>query len=94
MDFPETTDEEFEQIFMHVLDQAAKDNTYKFAFARFLLEYIQNQTKKHVEFSTIAEIYLKYYSTPRSYYLTFFMSEIKYATVTGSSEFKLLFEAG
>ena len=61
MDFPETTDEEFEQIFIHVLDQAAKDNTYKFAFARFLLEYSQYQTKTHVEFSTIAEYYLKYY---------------------------------
>ena len=59
--FPKTTDEEFEQIFMHVLNQGAKDNTYKFAFARFLLEYSQIKTETHVEFSTIAEYYLKYY---------------------------------
>ena len=56
-----TTDEEFEQIFMHILDQGSKDNTYKFAFARFLLEYSQYKTETHVEFSTIAEYYLKYY---------------------------------
>ncbi len=56
-----TTDEEFEQIFMHILDQGSKDNTYKFAFARFLLEYSQYQSKTHVDFSTIAEYYLKYY---------------------------------
>ena len=61
MDFPETTDEEFEQIFMHILDQGAKDNDYKIAFARFLLEYSQYKTETHVEFSTIAEYYLKYY---------------------------------
>ena len=61
MDFPEPTDEEFEQTFMHILTQGKKDNTYKFAFARFLLEYSQYQTKTHVEFSTIAEYYLKYY---------------------------------
>ena len=54
-------DEEFEQIFMHVLNQGTKDNTYKFAFARFLLEYSQIKTETHVEFSTIAEYYLKYY---------------------------------
>lgn len=46
---------------MHVLNQGTKDNTYKFAFARFLLEYSQIKTETHVEFSTIAEYYLKYY---------------------------------
>jgi len=61
MDFPEPTDEEFERTFMHILTQGKKDNTYKFAFARFLLEYSQHQSKTHVDFSTIAEYYLKYY---------------------------------
>ena len=61
MDFPDSSDEEFEQIFMHILNQGTKDNTYKFAFARFLLEYSQIKTETHVEFSTIAEYYLKYY---------------------------------
>ena len=56
-----STDEEFEQIFMHILDQGAKDNDYKIAFARFLLEYSQYKTETHVEFSTIAEYFLKYY---------------------------------
>ena len=59
--FPETADEDFEQIFIHVIDLSAKDNTYKFAFARFLLEYSKKETETHVEFSTIAEYFLKYY---------------------------------
>ena len=59
--FPETADEDFEQIFIHVINLSAKDNTYKFAFARFLLEYCKKETETHVEFSTIAEYFLKYY---------------------------------
>ena len=61
MSFPSTSDKDFEQIFMNVLDLSAKDNTYKFAFARFLLEYSNNHTNTHVKFSTIAEYFLKYY---------------------------------
>lgn len=61
MSFPDTPDEDFEQFFMNVLDLSRKDNSYKFAFARFLLEYSKEHTKPHVEFSTIAEYFLKYY---------------------------------
>jgi hypothetical protein len=61
MSFPNTPDEEFEQVFMNIIDLSSKDNTYKFALARFLLEYSNNHTQTHVEFSTIAEYFLKYY---------------------------------
>lgn len=61
MSFPNVSDEEFEQVFMNILDLSSKDNTYKFALARFLLEYSNNHTKTHVKFSTIAEYFLKYY---------------------------------
>jgi len=61
LNFPEPTDEEFERIFMHILTKGKMDNTYKFAFARFLLKYSKYQSKTHVDFSTIAEYYLKYY---------------------------------
>ena len=59
MSFPDTPDEKFEQIFTNILDLSAKDNTYKFALARFLLEYSINHTNTHIKFSTIAEYFLK-----------------------------------
>ena len=46
VNFKKYSDEKFQQIFMHIITQSAKDNTYKFAFARFLLEYVENETKK------------------------------------------------
>ena len=59
--FPETTDEEFIMTLMNILDLSAKDNTYKFAFMMFLLDYCNEQTETHVEFETIAKYFFKYY---------------------------------
>jgi len=61
MNFPNISDESFEQTLMNILDLSAKDNTYKFAFARFLLDYCNNHTKTQIEFTTIAESFFKYY---------------------------------
>ncbi len=61
MSFPNLSDKEFEQILMNILDLSAKDNTYKFAFARFLVDYCNNNVNTHVEFTTIAESFFKYY---------------------------------
>jgi len=55
------SDEDFERFLMNVLSLSPKDNTYKFAFARFLLEYCKDHEQPHVEFSTIAQYFLKYY---------------------------------
>ena len=61
MDFDIIDDERFEQIFMNIMDLSTKDNTYKFAFARFLIEYSIDNIKTHVSFSNIAAYFLKYY---------------------------------
>ena len=61
VNFKKYSDEKFQQIFMHIITQSSKDNTYKFAFARFLLEYVENETKKEVPLKKIAEGFLKYY---------------------------------
>jgi len=61
MNFPNLSDKEFTEKFMNVLDLSAKDSTYKFAFARFLLDYSREHDKSCVQFSTIAEYFLKYY---------------------------------
>ena len=59
--FPETTDEEFIMTLMNILDLSAKDNTYKFAFMRFLLDYCNEQTETHIQFEIIATYFFKYY---------------------------------
>ena len=59
--FPEMTDEEFQRTLMNILDLSAKDNTYKFAFMRFLLDYCNENSETHVEFETIAKYFFKYY---------------------------------
>ena len=61
VNFKKYSDEKFQQIFMHIITQSSKDNTYKFAFARFLLEYVENETKKEVPLKKIAKGFLKYY---------------------------------
>ena len=61
MNFPETSDEEFQRTLMNILDLSTKDNTYKFAFMRFLLDYCNESSETHVEFSTIASYFFKYY---------------------------------
>ena len=59
--------------FNSILTKGKKDNTYKFALARFLTEYssglddkyienkIKNNSSERIEFSTIAKSFLKYY---------------------------------
>ena len=42
---------------------SVKDNTYKFAMARFLLDYSNRYDKLHIDYSTIAAYFLKYYWT-------------------------------
>lgn len=61
MNFIKFEDEEFQQKFMHVISQSRRDNTYKFAFARFLLEYSETETETKINFETIAKYFLKYY---------------------------------
>ena len=61
MTFPNVSDEEFQKATMSILESGSKNNTYKFAFMRFLLDYCSENTETHVEFSTIAQYYFKYY---------------------------------
>lgn len=61
MNFPEISDNEFQRSLMNILDLSSKDNTYKFAFMRFLLDYCNENSETHVEFSTIAKYFFKYY---------------------------------
>ena len=68
MKFKNTSDEEFRDTFIGILSRGSKNNTYKFALARFLLEYsiihdeysIRHE-KQQVGYSDIAECFFKYY---------------------------------
>jgi len=63
----------FEFYFNHILTRGRKDNTYKFALARFLLDFARdsdetdiknaarNNSKITVPYTTIAKYFLKYY---------------------------------
>lgn len=62
-DFDIISDDEFERIFLNIISHSSKDNTYKFAWARFLLEYSRNHTNTHVAFPVIAGYFLEYYWT-------------------------------
>ena len=61
MKFYKYSDKEFMRTFIHIIGKGSKDADYKFALARFLLEYSENDTKIHVEFSTIAKYFIKYF---------------------------------
>ena len=61
MNFPDITDEEFQNALINILELTNKNSTYKFAFMRFLQDYSNEYTETHVEYSTIAEYYFKYY---------------------------------
>lgn len=66
-------DNEFQYYFNTILTKGRKDNTYKFALARFLIEYSSNQAELDIEtrisnnqpytikYSVIAQSFLKYY---------------------------------
>ena len=59
----ELTDDEFKRLFISIIDQtqSSKDSSYKFAFARFLVDYSVESSENNVSFSTIAEYFLRYY---------------------------------
>jgi len=61
LNYEDFNDKELERILMNIIDLSAKDNTYKFAFARFLLDYCNSHSNSHIEFATIAEYFFKYY---------------------------------
>ncbi len=61
LDFDDASENDFERLFLQIIDDGTKDSTYKFAFTRFLLDYSKDNTEKHVSFLTIAEYFLKYY---------------------------------
>lgn len=64
---------EFENDFIHILTQGKKSNTYKFAFARFLLDFANSMDLKKIEqlqqenklvdvtYAEIAKYFLEYY---------------------------------
>lgn len=57
-------DMDLESSFIHILSHGRKDNTYKFALAKFILDFIKEQTTLSdikIEYSLIAEYFLKYY---------------------------------
>ncbi len=56
--------DEFLETFIHILTKGRKDNTYKFALAKFLLDYskdIKEEENKTITFRDIAASFLKYY---------------------------------
>lgn len=59
--FDSFSNEEFDRVFSDIVMHGDKDKTYKFAFARFLLDYSNDNTETHVDYSTIAKYFLKYY---------------------------------
>lgn len=65
--FEKKSDDEFYRIFMAIIKKSGKNNTYKFAMARFLLEYSKSEYSKSdpisykVDYKELAECFLKYY---------------------------------
>lgn len=65
------TNENFVNDFIYIIKKGRKDNTYKFALAKFLIDYankvedleskLDNNTNYLIEFSTIAKEFLRYY---------------------------------
>ena len=65
--------QDFENDFIHILTQGKKSNTYKFAFARFLLDFAKSMDIKKLEefehknklidvsYEEIAKYFLEYY---------------------------------
>lgn len=62
-DFDDFAESEFERVFLNILNLTSKDNTYKFALARFLLEYSNEHCPEetHVSFHAMAGYFLRYY---------------------------------
>ena len=65
------TKEDFVNDFIYIIKKGKKDNTYKFALAKFLIDYaikvedlqlkLDNNTNYIIEYSTIAREFLRYY---------------------------------
>ena len=53
--------EELWRYFQRILEKGNKSTTYKFALARFLVEYARGHTDLTVEYDAIAEAFLEYY---------------------------------
>lgn len=54
----------FEELFLHIISKGKKDNTYKFALAKFLLDISFNMKEirdTKISYKEIAEAFLKYY---------------------------------
>ena len=60
MEFQRRTDREFLNAFLGIMS-SRKNNTYKFALARFLLEYSQDHDDLQVRYSKIAQYFMKCY---------------------------------
>ena len=61
MQFEKRADYEFRDEFVRILTKGSKNNTYKFALARFLLDYSNEYESDKVRYTTIAKYFFKYY---------------------------------
>ncbi len=61
MRFKHADESEFRSRLMWILKKGAKNNTYKFAMARFLLDYCNTSDEPQVKYSEIARYFFKYY---------------------------------
>lgn len=61
MKFEKKSDRDFQKDFINIISLSKKDNPYKFAFARFLLEYSRENSENHIEFKTIAKYFFRYF---------------------------------
>lgn len=55
---------DIENLFIHIISKGKKDNTYKFAFTKFLLDYsikLQDIQDTKIYYDEISEAFLKYY---------------------------------
>jgi hypothetical protein len=60
--FQDMKNDEFREKFIHMVVRGKNSSTYKFAFARFLIEYCNNEdASQHIEFSTVALYFLRFY---------------------------------
>ena len=62
LEFANYEDKEFLATFMGIMESnQSKNNTYKFALARFLLDYSYSSAERRVRYREIAPYFLKYY---------------------------------
>ena len=61
MGFEDATDVDFKNAFMAIITRGSFNNTYKFALARFLLDYCNSSDSPSVRYSEIARCFFRYY---------------------------------